>query len=143
MAKYALIGGYTSEAWAKMIENPGDRVAAVRKVAEAAGGKLESFFWSMGEDDYLAIVDAPDDILDRRSRRGCRQFRLVAEPTDDQAVDAGRRTEAAGEGEERQGSVCVTRLAGGRRSPLNTDSTRMGGLAWSLIAPAPAPSSPP
>jgi uncharacterized protein with GYD domain len=62
MAKYALIGGYTSEAWAKMIENPGDRVAAVRKVAEAAGGKLESFFWSMGEDDYLAIVDAPDDI---------------------------------------------------------------------------------
>lgn len=58
----AELGPSTSEAWAKMIENRGDRVAAVRKVAEAAGGKLESFFWSMGEDDYLAIVDAPHDI---------------------------------------------------------------------------------
>ena len=32
LPKYALIGGYTSEAWAKMVENPGDRAAAVRKV---------------------------------------------------------------------------------------------------------------
>ncbi len=31
MGKYALIGGYTSEAWAKMIDNPGDRVAVVSK----------------------------------------------------------------------------------------------------------------
>jgi uncharacterized protein with GYD domain len=45
-----------------MIENPGDRVAAVQKVAESVGAKLEQFFWSFGEDDYLAIVDAPDDI---------------------------------------------------------------------------------
>ncbi len=62
MAKYAVIGGYTSEAWAKMIENPGDRVAAIRKTAEAVGCKLESFYWSLGDDDYLGIVDAPDDI---------------------------------------------------------------------------------
>lgn len=41
MAKNALIGGYTAEAWAKMIENPGDRVAAVTKTAQAVGAKLE------------------------------------------------------------------------------------------------------
>src|SRR5207248_7687432 len=62
MAKFAVIGGYTAEAWSKMIDNPGDRVAAVQKVAQAAGGKLEQFFWSFGDDDYLAIIDAPDDI---------------------------------------------------------------------------------
>jgi uncharacterized protein with GYD domain len=62
MPKYALIGGYTSEAWSKMIENPGDRVAAVTKTAQAVGAKLESFFWSFGDDDYLAIIDAPDDV---------------------------------------------------------------------------------
>lgn len=62
MGKYAVLGGYTAEAWAKMIENPGGREAAVRKTAEAVGAKLEQFFWSFGEDDYLAIVDAPDDI---------------------------------------------------------------------------------
>jgi uncharacterized protein with GYD domain len=62
MAKYAVMGGYTAEAWSKMIDSPGDRVAAVQKVAQAAGGKLEQFFWSFGDDDYLAIIDAPDDI---------------------------------------------------------------------------------
>jgi len=62
MGKYAILGGYTAEAWAKMIENPGAREAAVRKTAEAVGAKLEQFFWSFGDDDYLVIVDAPDDI---------------------------------------------------------------------------------
>lgn len=61
MAKYAAIGGYTAEAWAKMIENPGDRQAAVQKAAAAVGAKLDSFYWTFGEDDYLAIFDAPDD----------------------------------------------------------------------------------
>jgi uncharacterized protein with GYD domain len=63
MAKYLVIGGYTAEAWAKMIENPGDRATTVRKAAEAIGAKLESFYWSFGDDDYLAIFDAPDDIV--------------------------------------------------------------------------------
>jgi uncharacterized protein with GYD domain len=62
LPKYAVIGGYTSEAWAKMLDNPGDRATAVRKVAEAVGAKLEQFYWSFGDDDYLAIFDAPDDI---------------------------------------------------------------------------------
>src|SRR2546425_13315985 len=62
MAKYAILGGYTAEAWAKMVENPGSRETAVRKVAESVGAKLEQFFWSFGDDDYLAIVDAPDDV---------------------------------------------------------------------------------
>lgn len=62
MGKYAVLGGYTSEAWAKMIENPGGREAAVRKAAESVGAKLEQFFWSFGEDDYLGIIDAPDDL---------------------------------------------------------------------------------
>ena len=62
MGKYAALGGYTAEAWAKMIDNPGAREAAVRKTVEAVGGKLEQFFWSFGEDDYLGIIDAPDDV---------------------------------------------------------------------------------
>jgi uncharacterized protein with GYD domain len=93
MAKYAVIGGYTAEAWAKMIENPGDRVAAVTKVAQAVGGKLESFYWSFGDDDYLAIFDAPDDITaaafsvavgSSGSLRNLRTIKLIT-------VDEGRK----------------------------------------------------
>src|ERR1700737_5104293 len=62
MAKFAVLGGYTTEAWAKMIDNPGDRTAAVTKVLEGLGGKLESFYWSFGDDDFLGIIEAPDDI---------------------------------------------------------------------------------
>jgi uncharacterized protein with GYD domain len=61
MAKFAVIGGYTADAWAKMIDNPGDRTAAVSKALEALGGKLESFYWSFGDDDFLGIIDVPDD----------------------------------------------------------------------------------
>jgi uncharacterized protein with GYD domain len=61
MAKYAVLGGYSAEAWAKMIDNPGDRTAAVTKVAQSLGGKLESFYWSFGDDDFLGIIEAPDD----------------------------------------------------------------------------------
>jgi uncharacterized protein with GYD domain len=61
MAKYAVLGGYTADAWSKMIENPGDRTAAVTKAVEALGGKLESFYWSFGDDDFLGIIEAPDD----------------------------------------------------------------------------------
>jgi len=62
MSKYMLVGGYTTESWKAMIENPTDRTAAARKVIEAVGGKLESFYWSFGEDDFMAIFDAPDDL---------------------------------------------------------------------------------
>lgn len=62
MAKYMYVGGYTSESWKAMIENPTDRTAAARKLVEAVGGKLESFYWSFGDDDFVAIFDAPDDL---------------------------------------------------------------------------------
>lgn len=62
MAKYALLGGYTTEAWARFVQNPGDRAAPVRKAVEAVGGKLDTLYWSFGEDDYLVIIDAPDDV---------------------------------------------------------------------------------
>jgi uncharacterized protein with GYD domain len=62
MAKYAVTGGYTAEAWSKMIDNPGDRSAAVSKAVEALGGKLDLLYWTFGDDDFLGIIEAPDDI---------------------------------------------------------------------------------
>ncbi len=62
MAKYAAMGGYTTETWARFMQNPADRTAPIRKVAESVGGKLETLYWTFGEDDFLAIFEGPDDI---------------------------------------------------------------------------------
>ena len=48
MAKYAFFFTYSSEAWARMIQSPGDRTAAVRQLASALGGSVESIYWMFG-----------------------------------------------------------------------------------------------
>jgi uncharacterized protein with GYD domain len=60
--KYLLIGGYTAEAWARFVGNPEDRTGPVRKAAESVGAKLDNLYWTFGEDDYVGIIDAPDDV---------------------------------------------------------------------------------
>jgi uncharacterized protein with GYD domain len=59
--KYMVVGSYTSESWARMVDNPSDRTAAARAACEAAGGSLEAFYWAFGPDDFVAIADVPDD----------------------------------------------------------------------------------
>jgi uncharacterized protein with GYD domain len=61
MPKYLLLGSYTSESWARMVENPGDRSAVARKACEDVGGNLDAFYWAFGPDDFVAIADVPDD----------------------------------------------------------------------------------
>lgn len=60
MPRYALFFSYTAEAWNRMIQNPGDRAAAARTVAESAGGTLESIYFMFGGHDGMAICDLPD-----------------------------------------------------------------------------------
>jgi uncharacterized protein with GYD domain len=62
MAKYAVFFTYSSDAWARMIKNPGDRTAAVRQLADSVGGSLESAYWMFGAHDGIVIVDVPDSV---------------------------------------------------------------------------------
>jgi uncharacterized protein with GYD domain len=62
MAKYVTFFTYTSEAWARMIQNPGDRTATVRQLADSLGGSVECIYWMFGTHDGLVITDAPDSI---------------------------------------------------------------------------------
>jgi uncharacterized protein with GYD domain len=95
LPKYAVIGGYTSEAWAKMLDNPGDRATAVRKVAEAVGAKLEQFYWSFGDDDYLAIFDAPDDITAGAISVALRNLRTIKLITQEEGKKVLEKAKAA------------------------------------------------
>jgi uncharacterized protein with GYD domain len=62
MAKYVILFTYTSEAWTRMIQNPGDRTAAVRRLAESLGGSVECVYWMLGGYDGIVILDVPDSI---------------------------------------------------------------------------------
>ncbi len=52
-------GRYTDQAFKNMIENPEDRWDNARNLVEAVGGKLQSFYMTYGEYDFLLICEAP------------------------------------------------------------------------------------
>ena len=61
MPFYMFKGRYTTDALKAMVANPQDREVAARKLVEGLGGKLHHLFFCFGEDDIIALVEAPDD----------------------------------------------------------------------------------
>jgi uncharacterized protein with GYD domain len=53
---------YTKEAWAKLMENPQDRLEAVRAPIEKLGGRMHTSFFAFGPFDVIAITEMPDNI---------------------------------------------------------------------------------
>jgi len=63
MPRYIVTGKYTAAAMKAMVESPSDREAAARAIVEAAGGKLETFYMTTGDNDFsikVTIDDATD-----------------------------------------------------------------------------------
>jgi uncharacterized protein with GYD domain len=60
MTKYVVLASYSDPAVSMMLKHPSDRAHAVKKLAEAAGGKMESLHWMFGPYDALVILDMPD-----------------------------------------------------------------------------------
>jgi uncharacterized protein with GYD domain len=63
MPRFIVTGNYTPSAMKAMVESPSDREAAARAIVEAAGGKLESFYLTTGDNDFsikVTIDDAAD-----------------------------------------------------------------------------------
>lgn len=60
MAQYIVTGNYTQAAMKGMIANPSDREKAVGAMIATAGGKLESFFVTTGDTDFIARVSTDD-----------------------------------------------------------------------------------
>lgn len=63
MAKYLIEAHYTTEG-AKGLAREGGagRRNAIAKMAEAVGGKLESFYFAFGDVDAYVVVDLPDNV---------------------------------------------------------------------------------
>lgn len=62
MPKYLIQGSYTTEGAKALMQKGGSaRKAAVEEALKTAGGKLESFYFALGETDVYAIADLPDN----------------------------------------------------------------------------------
>ena len=63
MPKYLIRASYTAEGAKGLIKAGGtSRRAAVQKMIEGLGGKLETFYFAYGADDVFAICDLPDAV---------------------------------------------------------------------------------
>ncbi len=60
MAMFMTQARLGAEAWRALLADPQDRTAPVAKICEAHGGKLHDYFFTMGEHDVMAIIEAPD-----------------------------------------------------------------------------------
>ncbi len=52
---------YTTEAMKGLLNQPQDRSAAAREVADSLGGKLLGFWYAFGEFDGVFLMEAPDN----------------------------------------------------------------------------------
>ena len=52
---------YTTDATKALIDQPQDRSAAAREMADSLGGKLLGFWYAFGEFDGVFLMEAPDN----------------------------------------------------------------------------------
>ena len=93
---------YTKEAWARLLQNPQDRLEVVRAPIEKLGGKVHSSFFAFGQFDVLAITEMPDTIsaaaISMAFAGGGAVSRIQTTPllTAAQAVEALRKAGSSG-----------------------------------------------
>jgi uncharacterized protein with GYD domain len=61
MSLYMSQFGYTAETWARLIEQPEDRRAAVSAIIEPHGAKLVDLWYAFGASDGFALLECADD----------------------------------------------------------------------------------
>jgi uncharacterized protein with GYD domain len=62
MARYLMQVAYTPEAWATLVQNPQNRMDAVRPVVERLGGKIEGAWMAFGDYDVIVVTQMPDNV---------------------------------------------------------------------------------
>ena len=62
MAHYMIGASYSKEGISNLVKNPQDRSEAVRSLIESVGGRMEAFYFALGEDDVVVIAEVPDNV---------------------------------------------------------------------------------
>jgi uncharacterized protein with GYD domain len=60
MSKYIMLANWTNQGVQNIKDSP-ERLAAAQATAKAFGGRIESFFMTMGSHDMVLVADMPSD----------------------------------------------------------------------------------
>jgi uncharacterized protein with GYD domain len=61
MATYILLASFTDQGIRKVKDSP-KRADAFKDMAKKCGATVKDVFWTLGEYDIVAVVEAPDDV---------------------------------------------------------------------------------
>ena len=63
MPKYLCQGSYTEHGLKGLVKEGGSkRQAVVEQLVKEMGGKLEAFYFAFGDDDFVIIIDLPNNV---------------------------------------------------------------------------------
>ena len=62
MAQYMFQLDYTSDAWKALVQNPQNRLDAVRPLIESLGGTVLNAWYTFGDYDVVVMFDLPDNV---------------------------------------------------------------------------------
>jgi uncharacterized protein with GYD domain len=62
MPLYLTQVAYTQESWQALINNPQNRIDAIRPAIEKLGGKVVNGYFAFGDYDIVAITEMPDNV---------------------------------------------------------------------------------
>ncbi|WP_210522129.1 GYD domain-containing protein [Hymenobacter terricola] len=63
MKKYLISGTYNAEGTKGLLQEGGSgRKKAIEQMLAALGGKVESFYYTLGENDVYLVIELPDDV---------------------------------------------------------------------------------
>ena len=63
MPKYLVQGSYTADGAKGLLKDGGSkRRAAVEEMAKSYGGKVEAYYYALGDSDVFVIIDGPDNV---------------------------------------------------------------------------------
>ena len=61
MPLYLFRGGYTGDSWAGQIQKPTNREEALKPIVRQLGGRIISFYYAFGDDDFVVTASFPDN----------------------------------------------------------------------------------
>jgi uncharacterized protein with GYD domain len=61
MPTYIVLGSFTEQGLRNIKDSP-KRAEAVSDMAKKAGASLKATYWTLGQYDFVAIFEAPDDV---------------------------------------------------------------------------------